>query len=86
MPSSALAKAEARRLATLLDKARASTHDVLRTWSDDDLASTYANGDRTISREWTVYHVLEHFSGHYGQILLLKHLMRTAGVLAPPQS
>jgi len=33
-----------------------------------ELADTYALRDRIISREWTVYHVLEHFSAHYGQI------------------
>jgi uncharacterized damage-inducible protein DinB len=68
-----------------LDVARASSHQVMRTWMDADLSSTYKNRDRSISREWTLYHVLEHFSGHYGQILLLMHLMRDAGVLAPPE-
>lgn len=68
----------------LLDAARASTHDVLRAWRDDDLASTFTNRDRTITREWTLYHVLEHFAGHYGQVLLLMHLMRDAGVLPKP--
>ncbi len=27
---------------------------------------------------WVLYHMLEHFSGHYGQILLLRHLYRDA--------
>ena len=67
-----------------LDAARASSHAVLRTWRDADLGSTYVRGDRAISREWTLYHVLEHFASHYGQILLLMHLMRDAGVLAAP--
>ena len=31
-----------------------------------------------ISGRWYLYHVLEHFSGHYGQILLLRHLYRDA--------
>jgi uncharacterized damage-inducible protein DinB len=66
----------------MLDAARASTHAVLRTWRDADLASTYTLRDRTISREWTVYHVLEHFCAHSGQILLLMHLMRDARILA----
>jgi uncharacterized damage-inducible protein DinB len=68
----------------LLDAARASTHDVMRTWRDIDLSATYTFRDRSQSREWTVYHVLEHFCGHYGQVLLLKHLMRDADVLAGP--
>jgi len=31
-----------------------------------------------ISGRWYLYHILEHFSGHYGQILLLRHLYRDA--------
>jgi len=31
-----------------------------------------------ISGRWYLYHVLEHFSGHYGQILLLRHLYEDA--------
>lgn len=65
----------------MLDAARATTHRELSRWGDADLASTYTLRDRAITREWTVYHVLEHFCGHFGQILLLKHLMRDAGVL-----
>ena len=65
----------------MLDAARAVAHQELRQWRDADLAGTYPLRDRVISREWTVYHVLEHFAGHLGQIQLLKHLMRDAGVL-----
>jgi len=65
----------------LLHRARAASHTVLRTWTDADLSSSYVRGERSVSREWTVYHVLEHFAGHFGQIRLLKHLMRDAGIL-----
>jgi uncharacterized damage-inducible protein DinB len=67
----------------MLDKARRSIHVTMQTWRDDDLESTYLRPDRdlTITRSWTLYHVLEHFAAHFGQILLLKHLMRDAGVL-----
>jgi uncharacterized damage-inducible protein DinB len=65
----------------ILDVARASTHQVLKSWRDADIPLSYQHNNRNISREWTVYHVLEHFSGHYGQILLLMHLMRDAGIL-----
>jgi uncharacterized damage-inducible protein DinB len=67
----------------MLDKARRSIHVTMRTWRDADLESTYLRPDRglTITRSWTLYHVLEHFAAHFGQILLLKHLMRNAGVL-----
>lgn len=69
----------------MLDKARSATHKELQKWRDTDLPTTYQLRDRTITREWTVYHVLEHFAGHYGQILLLKHLMRDAGLLPQPE-
>ena len=66
----------------MIDGARAVTHKELRQWLDADLAKTYRLQDRVISREWTAYHVLEHFAAHYGQILLLTHLMRDAGMLS----
>lgn len=31
---------------------------------------------RMLNVRWFYYHILEHFSGHYGQIQLLKHLRR----------
>ncbi len=66
----------------MLDLARAAVHAELRGWRDDQLESTFMRKTRAITRSWTLYHVLEHFAGHYGQILLLKHLMRDAGVLS----
>lgn len=69
----------------VVDAARAATHGELRKWRDTDLAGAFPLRDRSISREWSLYHVLEHFSGHHGQILLLKHLMRDAGVLPRPE-
>ncbi len=65
----------------MLDKARAAVHQALQGWSDSGLDELYTLRDRRISRSWTVYHVLEHYAAHFGQILLLKHLMRDAGVL-----
>ncbi|MCA9727966.1 MAG: DinB family protein [Candidatus Eisenbacteria bacterium] len=65
----------------MIDRARAATHEQLRRWTDADLDTTFQLRDRAIFREWTAYHVLEHFCGHYGQILLLKHLLRDAGLL-----
>ena len=58
----------------LLDRARALTHAELKNWNDAELSGTYSFRNRLNTREWTLYHALEHFSGHYGQILLLKHL------------
>ena len=65
----------------MLDAARAASHAQLRQWRDADLEGDYTLRDRVISKEWTLYHALEHFSGHYGQILLLKHMLRNAGLL-----
>lgn len=70
---------------SMIDRARKVSHQELQKWRDADLQSTYKLKDRTISREWTAYHVLEHFAGHYGQILLLKHLLRDAGLLPQPE-
>lgn len=69
----------------IIDNARAVSHQELGKWRDTELDTTYPLRDRVISREWTLYHVLEHFAGHYGQILLLKHLMRDAGILPQPE-
>ena len=70
----------------ILSRARARIHDELRTWTDASLDDTYQlqgrEKTRDVSRRWTLYHVLEHFAAHFGQISLLKHLMRDAGVLA----
>lgn len=66
----------------MLDRARASVHGELRHWRDEDLEKTFVRKDRPITRSWTLYHVLEHFAAHYGQILILKHMMRDIGVLA----
>ncbi len=66
----------------MIDRTRRIVHSELKNWRDGELDSTYLRGKRQVSRSWTLYHVLEHFSGHYGQILMLKHLMRAAGVLA----
>jgi hypothetical protein len=64
-----------------LAKARRLTHRVLKTWRDRDLDTLYGQNKSQFSRIWTMYHVLEHFASHFGQILLLKHMMRDAGVI-----
>jgi uncharacterized damage-inducible protein DinB len=66
---------------TLMDKARKTIHQEMLTWKDNDLESTSELQKKRFTRSWILYHVLEHFAGHYGQILLLKHLMGDAGVL-----
>ncbi len=65
-----------------LDKCRRVVKTELKKWRDKELGKFYKAGKNRITCDWTLYHVLEHFAGHFGQILLLKHLMRDAGVLA----
>jgi hypothetical protein len=65
----------------VMTKVRRLIHHEMKTWRDSDLEKAYKLGKRQITRMWTLYHVLEHFAGHFGQILLLKHLMRDAGIL-----
>ena len=69
----------------MLDKARSATHATLHVWRDSGLEQGYPLRDMTVTRSWTLYHVLEHFASHFGQVLLLKHLMRDAGVLPKAQ-
>jgi hypothetical protein len=68
----------------ILARGRRAVHSSMKKWRDKDLDKYYAGGKRQLSYAWTLYHVLEHFAGHYGQILLVKHLMRDAGVLKVP--
>ncbi len=68
----------------VLAKGRRVVHASMKKWRDKDLDKLYTGGKSQLSYVWTLYHVLEHFSGHYGQILLVKHLMRDAGVLKVP--
>ena len=65
----------------LMRRARAHTRRIVRGYRDADLARsitrTRRNGQRQrVSLRWILYHVAEHFSGHYGQVLLLRHLYR----------
>ncbi len=72
----------------MLNKARKAVHKELRSWDDRKLATTFIRkrGKKSvkITHTWALYHLLEHFAGHYGQILLVKHLMRDAGLLDSP--
>lgn len=71
----------------LLARGRAFVKESSRETSDSDLdreiPRTRADGTRRlINVRWYYYHLLEHFAGHYGQILLLRHLYRAAQVPA----
>jgi len=64
---------------TGLAKVRRSAHRELRSWRDSDLEKSYELRKMLITRRWTLYHVLEHFAGHFGQILIMKHMLKDAG-------
>lgn len=66
---------------SMLRGARAFTHSVILPWTDEELDRSFVWRDREFTQRWIVYHIAEHFSGHYGQVLLLRHLMKDAGVL-----
>jgi len=65
----------------LLLKARAhTTANVMPLTSADlvrEIEQRRARGTRTLNGHWILYHMVEHFAGHYGQ-LNLRHLWRTS--------
>ena len=71
----------------LLRKARVFLKESAKDVPDSDLerevTRTRPDGtQRIINVRWYFYHILEHFSGHYGQVLLLRHLYKAAHVPA----
>jgi len=65
----------------LLTRARAYTAGVLSKMTDADfdrsLERKRPDGkSATLNVRWVVYHMLEHFAGHFGQVLLLRHQRR----------
>jgi uncharacterized damage-inducible protein DinB len=70
----------------MLTAARARIHEELQGWSDASLDEAFQlegrKGPVQFSRRWTLYHVLEHFAAHLGQISLIKHAMRDHGILS----
>jgi hypothetical protein len=68
----------------LFARARAYFKGVARALSEADLdvvrTRMRRDGSTSTSHQtrWVLYHQLEHFSGHYGQILLLRHQYRAA--------
>lgn len=67
----------------LLDRARAHTKRLAAAHPQEELdreiIRTRNDGSqRAMNVRWVYYHVLEHFAGHYGQILLLKHMREDA--------
>ena len=65
----------------LLARSRSYLKEAAVTLTDPDLERviTRARPDgsqRVVNIRWVLYHLLEHYSGHFGQILLLRHLHR----------
>ena len=68
----------------LLDRARRHLKRVAASVRDSDLTiirpRTRPNGEpREVEVRWTIYHMLEHFAGHFGQILVLQHARHAMG-------
>lgn len=62
-------------------RARAHTRRAVRTWAPRELERgvdhTLRDGRRMrFNVRWILHHLLEHYAGHCGQILLLRHLYR----------
>jgi len=69
----------------LLDRAREHLKRVAAPVRDSALTimrpRTRPNGElREVEVRWILYHMLEHFAGHFGQILLLQHARQALGV------
>lgn len=69
----------------LLKKARAHLKKTAASVTDADMEKeitrTRPDGtQRAINVRWYFYHILEHYSGHFGQVLLLRHLYQASRV------
>ncbi len=65
--------------ADLLRRARTYLKSVASGWTDADLAASGVYAGDEFGREWTLYHLLEHFAQHAGQVGLVLALRRRAG-------
>jgi hypothetical protein len=63
----------------MLRRAREATHATLRGWGDHELEQTCRVDGREVSRAWILFHVVEHFAQHLGQIALLGSIRRGGG-------
>lgn len=82
-PPAGLAGREIAFFHDLLGRARAHTYEVARRLGDADLEREIvrqrSDGSQSVfTPRWALYHMLEHQAGHYGQVLLLRHLYRQA--------
>jgi len=63
-----------------IERARSETRHQVAGWTDEQLGQSVAAYGHSFSREWVLYHLLEHFAAHFGQIAALAHAMRDHGV------
>jgi uncharacterized damage-inducible protein DinB len=61
----------------MLRRARQATHATLRGWDDAGLDQTRTVNGVEASRGWILFHIVEHFAHHLGQIALLASIRRT---------
>jgi uncharacterized damage-inducible protein DinB len=66
--------------ALMVDRARERTSRTLSSWADDTLSVIVEFEGRRISYGWVLYHLIDHFSWHAGQIMQLRHFWRTLSV------
>jgi len=83
LPPAGLASRDLSYFDDLLARARAYDKSISQRWTEADLERRVQRTGRdgntwTLNVRWVLYHVLEHQAGHYGQILLLRHLHRDA--------
>ncbi|MBI1799323.1 MAG: DUF664 domain-containing protein [Candidatus Eisenbacteria bacterium] len=81
LPPAALANRDLAFFDGLLDRARANLRRSAQALDDAGMERQVTRlapdqRSRVINVRWTMYHMLEHYAGHYGQILMLKHLHR----------
>ena len=86
-PPAALAGKNRAYFDDLLRQAREYLKEAAKNVPDSDLDREIVRNrpdgtQRIINVRWYFYHILEHYSGHHGQILLLRHLHRAAHVPA----
>jgi hypothetical protein len=80
-PPAALAGKDRAFFVDALDRARDHTRRALTPLNDGDLDRVVVRRrpdgtERVFDVRWLVHHIVEHLAGHYGQILLLRHLYR----------
>jgi uncharacterized damage-inducible protein DinB len=69
----------------MLDRARARVRADLSGWTDAGLDAAVGDERSTVSLRWILYHVLEHFAAHLGQVQLIRHQLRDAGLAPAPR-